>query len=359
MGAGGASRDDDLSRRAARYSRPMDSGHPTLASPAPREPASRRATDSASSAARARAGRAVGLQQALPPVPRNDAESEGPLRRGAVEGSAGGGARTAAVLRQARRRDRDAARTRVQCRRVVVAVLAAGQVPVHQPAARPSAARVRGDVLQLGVLPHPASQLLQQRVPVRAPDDLDGAPRFGPARLSRLLPRQRRHARLVPRGVRRLRPCAALRRPRPRPQARSGRSADALRAAVRTPDEPPDPVPLVALLPQQGGLRDRPHFQRACGRAVRDPDPARRERQARRRHGPVRHGRPARPVQFLARVLHGRHRGARSLRDLPARNAADAAEVRALQHGRAAEARQGASSIAISCITSPTRPTTS
>ncbi|KAF1052080.1 MAG: hypothetical protein GAK41_01148 [Burkholderia gladioli] len=183
---------------------------------------------------------------------------------------------------------RDPARGRIRRRNHRRLSLAADQAPLHRPADHAPAARVRGNLLQFGVLQDPAPLVFPQRFHLRAPGDLDRLPREHRADRQADLPRLLSGAR------------------RPRRHARTDRHELPARAAVRgsgarhgLPDagdrrrirrvrrsgQLPDPRAVLAVLPQQERVDRRPHHQRRSHAAVRGAGAARRRRRARARHG--------------------------------------------------------------------------
>ncbi len=134
----------------------------------------------------------------------------------------------------------------------------AGQAPLHRAPDRPQAARVRRDVLQLGVGQDPAPRLLPQQVHLRPAGDLDRVHRRRSAVVPQLLSaaggaaqRARRHRPRLP-----LR--AAVRGLRPRPAQRARRVPPPVSAAVPARGESPDPGAVLAVHPQPDRLHRRP-----------------------------------------------------------------------------------------------------
>ena len=212
---------------------------------------------------------------------------------------------------------RGAAGDRVQGRRAADGRLAAGQAALHRPAGRPPPARAGRDLLQLGHDQDPAPQLLPQRLHLRAAGGLDRVHRErragGDADLPRLLP-DARDACATP-GVRivdNFQLQRAVRGPATATSTRGARRCCA-RSATRSSCAP----------------TSRSRCCRACSSATRAPTwsarsstaSARRRSRCRscttadgqldHRRRAVRRGRPADAVQLRARLLHGRHGGAR------------------------------------------------
>ena len=135
--------------------------------------------------------------------------------------------------------------------------LGAREAPLHRGPDRASPAGVRGDLLQLGLLPHPASHLLPQPRAVRAAGAGDRVPRRRRAGVPLVLPARARPAACADRRRARLPARAPLRRLPRRPEARARGVPQADRAAVPAGRELPDPGAVEPVLPQPHGLRGR------------------------------------------------------------------------------------------------------
>ena len=237
----------------------------------------------------------------------------------------------------------------------------AGQAPLHRPADRPQAARVRGDVLQFGVVQDPAPHVLPQPLHLRAAGGLHRAHRGRSAHLPQLLPAGSRacaHALIdIVLDFRLETRFADFRRDLAQPAAR--------RSAARAPRpyrlEANHQIQVLSTL----FFRDQTAY--AVGRvvngmhdaAVRGRDQAHGRRPALRRRAADGRHRARAPVLRQPLVLPGRHGSAVGVRQFPARDAARQDGVRAVHDGRTAEGTARTSSIATSCTTSRTRATAS
>ena len=108
------------------------------------------------------------------------------------------GSRPHRLLRPPRAGDRRTCRARIPRRRTRSRrALGAGQAPFHWLAHRSQAARVRRDVLQLGVGEDSSPRVFPQPLHLRAPGDLDRVHRRRSAFLSQLLPAANRPSQCV------------------------------------------------------------------------------------------------------------------------------------------------------------------
>ncbi|KOT06740.1 putative isocitrate dehydrogenase kinase/phosphatase [Burkholderia mallei] len=283
------------------------------------------------------------LRSPLPDLPRSGRRSEGPVRARGLARAAAARARAHHVVRRPRARMRRAARGRVRRGEHRQRSLAADQAALHRPAHVAPPARMRGDVLQFGVLQDPAPRVLQQRFHLRAPGDLDRIHRERRARREAHVPRVlsgQRGARRDARADRHELPAqSAVRGSRARHRVHHAGDPRRVRR-VRRSGEFPDPRAVVAVLPEQDRVRRRPHHQRRPRAAVRGADPPRA-----RGHPRARHRAPApRPVedhlQLLALVFPRRHERALRVCAVPALDHAGQAEGGDLHVGRPAEAGQ-------------------
>ena len=196
-------------------------------------------------------------------------------------GCSGSRARADHVVRRSREGMRRGAGRRIRRGEHRRRSVAADQAALHRPAHVAPPARVRGDLLQFGVLQDPAPLVLQQRFHLRAPGDLDrvsGERRAGrEADLPRVL--------------------SGTDRPRPRSSGSSRTSSSSRRSTISPRDiacvmqaihdefrplrrsaEFPDPRAVVAVLPQQERRTSSAHHQRRPRAAVRGADPPRARR---------------------------------------------------------------------------------
>src|ERR1035438_8247240 len=291
---------------------------------------------------RHRADHPRGLRQALPPLPRDQRRGQAPLRAERLGRRARSLEGAHPDVRPARERGRRGPARSLPGGRPRRVALARDQARLHRALARPPAARVRRDVLQLRRVPRARPALLPEREHLLAARDLDRAPRRQRAHLPLLLPHEERPPEHGAHRLDELRPRRSLPRPRSRRAPDRALGARALSGFTQGLAQLPDPGALVALLPQQGGVPRRPRDQRARDLSHRHPALERRERRRLRRRAPPQ-GRDHRArLQPRARLLHGRHGSALGLRHLLADDLAEQAEGRVLHDDRPAKAGQDA-----------------
>ncbi len=286
---------------------------------------------------------ARGLRAALHAVPSDQLAGEAAFRGRRLGRRAAGGQGARPLLRRARPRMRRAAARGARRRRPRRRRVAAGEAPLHRAARRLQAPGARRDVLQLGDHADPRPDVRPQRVHLRPRGDLDRVHRVDTAHLPELLPGGGRPRHDARRGVQGGRLGAPVLRPGGRRRARARRVAPASRRDVaRARAELPAPGAELALLPQQGGIPDRTHPQRAPRAAAGRPGAPRAGGPSRARHG---HSRPRgrqHPLLALSRVLHDRYGRAVGDDRVPAGAHADEAALGAVHGGRARQAGQDA-----------------
>ena len=207
-------------------------------------------------------------------------------------------------------------------------VLAAGEAGIRRPAGGPPPARVRRDLLQLGVVPHPAPRLLPQRFPVRAPGGGHRLPGQQPAVVPGLLPGGRRPAEKPDPHGGRLRAGAAVRGPAARHAPAGPRRRQATARATAAPRRPahrqrlPDPCAGLVVLPQQGRLHRRPADQPDHRLPLRRGAHAQPGRTGDAGRAAAGRRRPEHAVQLHARLFPGGHGNAGRRGQLPVHAAA-------------------------------------
>ena len=185
-----------------------------------------------------------------------------------------------------------------------------------------------------------APRVLPQPLHLRAPDDLHRAHRRRSAVVPQLLPAAAGPAPRADRHRARLPVRAPVRGFRRRSAPRARGVPPARSAAVPPRVQPPDPGPVVAVLPQPDRVHRRARRQRRPGLPVRRADQARCRREALLRRAHHGRSRPRDPVLGEPRVFPGRHGSAVRVRRLPARDPAGQDRRGALHDGRAAEGGQ-------------------
>ena len=256
-------------------------------------------------------------------------------------------------LRPARAGMRAGAGRRIRQSRTDRRSLARTQAALHRHAVRPQAAGTGRNLLQFGLLQHPAPQLFPQRFHLRAPGGLHR------------VHRNRRTAADLPRVLPGARTACASRSSASSPTSsstaqfadldarhRAGRSAGcALFGREQARAEPPDPGAVEPVLPQQGRLHRRQGHQRQPRIPVRRADPAQPPRRAGTRHRAVRPRTDHHPVFVHARLLPGRHGSAVGLRAIPAHACCRASRAARSTPSSACKSRARRCSTAITCST--------
>jgi hypothetical protein len=283
------------------------------------------------------------LRQALPLFRQASQAAKQHFERADWATGPAGRARAHRFLRQARAGMRADAGRRIRARGADRRSLARTQAALHRPAVRPQAAGAGRDLLQLGLLQHPAPQLLTTTISsscARPSRPSTSRPR-NRADLPRLLSRHRRPALHAQAHRHQLPAGRPLRRPRSR--RRAGRSAPGRRSSA----------------PTASSRTSRSTCCRACSSATRAPTSSAAASTATREYPfvvPILHNRhgelvldtvltdPSRsPSCSRSRApTSGRHGSALGLRAVPAQPAAAQAAQRDLHHARPAKAGQDA-----------------